>query len=70
MGRTELTLDKWEYLPASYYIKKYDLTQYALRQAEKNGLPCIKARGVSYYNEREFHDYYAGRIGNDVEEKR
>lgn len=59
-----------EYLPASYYMEKYDLTQYALRQAEKNGLPCIKVRGVFYYNEQEFHDYYAGRIGNDVEEKR
>ena len=68
MSRTELTRGGREYLPAAYYMEKYDLTQYALRQAEKNGLPCIKARGVSYYNEQEFHDYYAGRIGNDVEE--
>ena len=68
MSRTKLTRGGREYLPASYYMEKYDLTQYALRQAEKNGLPCIKARGVSYYNEQEFHDYYAGRIGNDVEE--
>ena len=55
------------YLRASYYMEKYDLTQYALRQAEKNGLPCVKDCGVSWYNEQEFHDYYAGRIGNDVE---
>lgn len=67
MNETKLIRDGKEYHVSLHFIYKYNLTTQALNKAKKNGLPHIKVRGVSYYNEQDFHDYYAGRIGNDVE---
>ena len=67
MNDTKLIRDGKVYYIALHFIYKYDMTQDALRKAKKNGLPYIKEHGISYYNEQDFHDYYAGRIGNDVE---
>lgn len=67
MDHTKMNRGGREYLPATYFMEKYELSRNALRQAKKNGLPYIEQRGVTYFSEQEFHDYFAGRIGNDVE---
>lgn len=66
MNHTKMNRGGREYLPAAHFMKKYELSASALRQAKKNGLPYIEERGVSYFSEQDFHDYFAGRIGNDV----
>ncbi len=67
MNSTDMIHDGKEYRISPHFIYKYNLSKTALQRARKNGLPYIKVRGVYFYNEQEFHDYYAGRIGNDVE---
>ena len=67
MKDTRLIRDSKVYYIALYFINEYNMTSDALRKARKNGLPYIKERGAFYYNKKDFHDYFAGRIGNDVE---
>ena len=60
--------DGREYLPSAFYIKAYCLSHIELREARNNGLPCVRnGRRSYYYNKQDFHDYYAGKIGKDVE---
>lgn len=67
MKDTKLIRDGKAYYTALYFINEYSMTSDAIRKARINGLPYIKERGAFYYNEQDFHDYFAGRIGNDVE---
>ena len=50
-----------------YCLDKYKLHGYMLTEARKNGLPYIKEGGKRYYREKDINDYYAGKIGYDVE---
>lgn len=60
--------DGREYLPSGFYLKAYCLSHSELKAARDNGLPGIKKDTRSYYyNKQDFHDYYAGKIGKDVE---
>lgn len=67
MNDTKLIRDGKVYHMSLHFKYEYGMTSKALCKAKKNGLPYIKEHGISYYNEQDFHDYYAGRIGNDVE---
>lgn len=69
MNGADMVHDGKEYYISLHFIYKYNLSKNALQRARKNGLPYIKVRGVYFYNEQEFHDYYAGRIGNDIERR-
>ena len=69
MGTGDIIRGGREYHISPHFIYKYNLTKDALRRARKNGLPYIKESGVYFYNENDFHDYFAGRIGNDVKRK-
>lgn len=56
---------------AVYFNKKYALYSAELKAARKNGLPYRKSPGgIYYYREKDINDYYAGRIGKDVEKAR
>lgn len=57
--------NKWH--PTSYYLDKYAMKPSELMRARQNGLPYIVRKHCYYYNENDFHRYYAGLIGNDVE---
>ncbi len=57
-----------EYLPTAFYRKAYSLSHDELKVARENGLPGIRnGRRSYYYNKQDFHDYFAGKIGKDVE---
>lgn len=57
------------YHTAKFYLDKYALLDQDLRVARANGLPFIMVKATRYYNETDLHDYYSGRIGNDVNRK-
>lgn len=59
-----------KYYPSRYYIEKYDLSNIELRNARAiYGLPYVKDGSYYYYyNEQEFNDFYAGRIGKPTRE--
>ena len=57
--------EKWH--ETAYYLMEYAMKPSELLRARQNGLPYRVIRNTYYYNEDDFHDYYAGRIGNDVE---
>lgn len=56
------------WLSAKDIYTKYDLDCHMLKSARENGLPfrATPKRGRYYYREKDIHDYYSGRIGNDV----
>ena len=58
--------DMW--LPAKEISIKYDLDCHELKAARDNGLPfrATPKGGRYYYREQDIHDYFSGRIGNDV----
>ena len=56
--------EKWK--PFGQFAEKYGLDQACLRKARQNGLP-FRMRGKIYlYREKDIHDYYSGKIGNDT----
>ena len=57
--------EKWH--ETSYYLMKYAMKPSELLRARQNGLPYRMIRNTYYYNEDDFHAYYAGLIGYDVE---
>ncbi len=58
--------EKWH--ETSYYLSKYDMKPSELLRARQNGLPFEVIRNTYFYNEDDFHAYYAGLIGFDVED--
>lgn len=64
--RTKELPEKW--IHSKDICTKYDLDCSELKQARENGLPFRMSPGGGryYYRERDIHDYYSGRIGNDV----
>ena len=57
------------YYPTSYYTNKYDVTGTDMRNNRITyGLPFVKAGENYYYNEQEFNDFYAGKIGKPTRE--
>ncbi len=62
-----LIVDGKEYRQGGYYMKLYSLCSQDLLEARENGLPYIKQGRYYYYNEQDFHDYFSGKIGKDVE---
>lgn len=57
------------YYPTSYYINKYDVTGIDMRNnREVYALPYVKVGGNYYYNEQDFNDFYAGKIGKPTRE--
>lgn len=56
------------WMSAKDVYTKYDLDCHELKTARDNGLPfkATPKGGRYYYRERDIHDYYSGRIGNDV----
>ena len=59
--------DEGVYWCGRYYLAKYKLRVDALSVARSNGLPYIREGGKRYYREKDINDYYAGKIGYDVE---
>lgn len=58
--------DIW--MPAKDVYIKYDIDCHSLKAARDNGLPfraAPKSRRY-YYREQDIHDYFSGKIGNDV----
>ena len=66
MRNTTIERDGKRYHTAKFYLDKYALIGQDLRAARKNGLPFIMVKSTRYYNENDLHDYYSGRIGNDI----
>ena len=66
MMNTKESAKAW--LPAKDICAKYALDYRELRSARENGLPfrATPKGGRYYYRESDIHDYYSGRIGNDV----
>lgn len=56
------------YKPLAYYCKKYDLNINLLHAHKYNGLTYINEGRYSFINEDDFHDYFAGKIGNPTKE--
>ena len=58
------------YYPSSHYTgnRDYELTHAQLQSARKHGLPYRRGDGnkLYYYNEDDFHAYYAGEIGDKI----
>lgn len=61
-----LQTDNGIYWRSEYFKDKYGVKWSELEKAFKNGLPFILNRNQYYAREEDFHDYYAGKIGNDV----
>ena len=66
MKKIVVEKDGKTYYTAKFYLDKYALLDQDLRAARKNGLPFIMVKSTRYYNENDLHDYYSGRIGNDI----
>lgn len=54
------------YRDGGWFMKKYSIDTTSLKNARDNGLPFIVRERVYFYCERDFNDYFAGRIGRDV----
>lgn len=66
MRNTTIERDGKIYHTAKFYLDKYELLDQDLRVARNNGLPYIMLKSTRFYNETDLHDYYSGRIGNDI----
>ena len=66
MRNTTIERDGKIYHTAKFHLDKYALLDHDLRVARKNGLPFIMVKSTRYYNENDLHDYYSGKIGNDI----
>lgn len=55
-----------DYHCQAYYTRVYRLTKGEWITARKNGLPYVERYNANFYSKKLFHDYFAGRIGNDV----
>lgn len=58
--------DNGIYWRSEYFKDKYGVKWCELVKALGNGLLFIRKSNQYYVCEKDFHDYYAGKIGNDV----
>lgn len=55
--------EKDQLRPYTYFRDKYAVSGQEMRYARENGLPAKRINGYWYYTERNFNDYFAGKIG-------
>ena len=65
---TALQTDSGIYWRSEYFKDKYRVKSHDLRKAIENGLPYIRKSNQYYFLEEDFNAYYAGKIGNDVDQ--
>ncbi len=63
-----LKTDNGIYWRSEYFKDKYRVRGYELQRAFENGLPFILKSNQYYIREQDFNDYYAGKIGNDIDQ--
>ena len=62
----KLQTDNGIYWRSEYFKDKYNVKWSDIEKAFENGLPFILNRRQYYIREEDFNDYYAGKIGKDV----
>ena len=61
--------NKFEWKNYGYFFLKYDISPYMFKKMRSNGFPFKKIGSRYYYREQDIHDYFSGKIGNDIVER-